>query len=113
MNEAEKLAASLHLRIERDSCRLQRPLASGRKRLLAAVYPERRKIVLFECNIADHCRTHGISDMNTFRARLVQHEIGHYVSWLKKRRRWAPRDPAEEVFAERFATVDFNGRPPA
>lgn len=103
MNDAEGFARKLGLSIERDFCALQCPPAGRRRRLLAAVYPRQKKIVLFERNIADHCRGMCSEEVNTLQRNLLRHEIGHYLSWLEKRGKWDPADPAEEAAAERFA----------
>lgn len=103
MSDPDQFARQLGLRIERDFCALQCPPAGRKRRLLAAVYPRKKTIILFEHNIVDHCRGMCSEKIITVRKDLLRHEIAHYLSWLTKREKWDPSDPAEEAAAERFA----------
>lgn len=109
MTGAEKLVAELGLVIERERSPLQKGSRLARRPLLAAVYPARKRIVLFEQNITDHCAAAG-ENRAAVVERLLQHEIYHFLCWQRKEQageRWDPADPTEEAEAERFAALEL------
>ena len=102
MTPEEREAARLGLTVEKEFSHLQKP-RPGHRALLAAVYPEDRRIVLFELNIKAVCRTRGI-DPEAKREALIRHELYHFRRWLgcrRQGRRWHPRHPVEEREARR------------